>query len=128
MGTSTGTKVFVEAGWRASASLSMGWMGWQIVIILLRGPHVPRYTWFGYAGGLEARKSVVNARERAQKGEQERKQNEENETARPSVAGSDEKARPVEVAKDAPASDDRAAASPEPSAGRRVKDDPEKMA
>ncbi|EIN12181.1 hypothetical protein PUNSTDRAFT_33882, partial [Punctularia strigosozonata HHB-11173 SS5] len=57
MGTATGTKVFVQHGWRASAALSMGWMGWQLVILLLRGPHVPRYTWFGYAGGLEARKS-----------------------------------------------------------------------
>jgi hypothetical protein len=31
---------------------------------LLRGPHCKQYTWFGYEGGLEARKSVVDERKR----------------------------------------------------------------
>jgi hypothetical protein len=63
MGTAVGTKVFVQFGWRAAASVSMAWFGLQIVALLVRGPHVKRYTWFGYEGGLEARKSVIIAKE-----------------------------------------------------------------
>lgn len=59
MGTAVGTKVFIEHGWRASAALSLGWTGWQMIILLLRGPHCQRYTWFGYQGGTEWRKDVV---------------------------------------------------------------------
>ncbi|KAG6825945.1 hypothetical protein H0H92_001755 [Tricholoma furcatifolium] len=62
MGTSVGTRVFVNYGWRAGAALSMAWYGFQLIVLLLRGPHCQRFTWFGYEGGLEARKSVVNAR------------------------------------------------------------------
>ncbi|KAF7982162.1 hypothetical protein HWV62_29925 [Athelia sp. TMB] len=65
MGTSVGTRVFVQYGWRAASAVSMAWFGFQLVMLLLRGPHVERYTWFGYEGGLEARKSVVTAREEA---------------------------------------------------------------
>lgn len=39
--------------------------GFQIVILLLRGPHCPRKRWFGYEGGLEARRSVVLEKEKA---------------------------------------------------------------
>ena len=52
MGTSVGTKVFVEHGWRACAALGMALYGAQIVIVLLRGPHCARQTWFGYEGGI----------------------------------------------------------------------------
>lgn len=68
MGTSVGTQVFVKFGWRAAAALSMGWYGWQLLVLLIRGPHCERHTWFGYQGGLEARKSVVEARLRAAEG------------------------------------------------------------
>lgn len=44
----------------------MAWFGFQLFMLFLRGPHVKRYTWFGYEGGLEARKSVVTAREMAE--------------------------------------------------------------
>jgi hypothetical protein len=64
MGTAVGTQVFVRHGWRAAATVSMAWFGLQVVVLLVRGPHVERYTWFGYEGGLEARKSVVMAREK----------------------------------------------------------------
>ncbi|KDQ49921.1 hypothetical protein JAAARDRAFT_142766 [Jaapia argillacea MUCL 33604] len=83
MGTSVGTKVFVNYGWRASAGLSMAWYGWQLVILLLRGPHVRGHRWFGYQGGLEARKHVVSERrwreeqEEAEKRQEERPQAEE---------------------------------------------------
>ncbi|KAF8633765.1 hypothetical protein AX15_001271 [Amanita polypyramis BW_CC] len=64
MGTAVGTKVFVRYGWRAAASLSLAWYAAQLVILLIRGPHCARYTWFGWEGGAEARKSVVDTRER----------------------------------------------------------------
>lgn len=44
-------------GWRAAAALSVGWTGFSVLILLLRGPHCPRYTWVGYKGGLAIRKS-----------------------------------------------------------------------
>ncbi|KAF8875661.1 MFS superfamily [Infundibulicybe gibba] len=60
MGTSVGTQVFVKFGWRAAAILSLAWYGFQLFILLLRGPHCERFTWVGYEGGIEARKSVVD--------------------------------------------------------------------
>ncbi|TFY68675.1 hypothetical protein EVG20_g3466 [Dentipellis fragilis] len=56
MGTAVGTKVYLDHGWRASGAVSLGWVGWQLVILLLRGPYVDRYTWFGYKGGAAWRK------------------------------------------------------------------------
>lgn len=64
MGTAVGTHVFVKHGWRASAGLNMAFYGFQLFILFIRGPHCKRYTWFGYEGGLEARKSVVDKRQR----------------------------------------------------------------
>ncbi|KAF8959131.1 major facilitator superfamily domain-containing protein [Flammula alnicola] len=86
MGTSVGTHVFVNFGWRAGAALSMGFYGWQLFVLLARGPHCKRYTWFGYEGGLEARKSVVQGRERLEE-EQEGKREVAN-------GGQEEKASP----------------------------------
>ncbi|KZT30450.1 MFS general substrate transporter [Neolentinus lepideus HHB14362 ss-1] len=64
MGTSVGTKVFVEHGWRASTGLSMALCGWQLSILFLRGPHCGLKTWVGWQGGWEARRSVVEQRHR----------------------------------------------------------------
>ncbi|KAI0051500.1 MFS general substrate transporter [Auriscalpium vulgare] len=58
MGTAVGTKVFVEHGWRASAVLMLSWTVWQLAVLLLRGPHCDRYTWFGFQGGLRWTKRV----------------------------------------------------------------------
>lgn len=74
MGTAVGTKVFVANGWRAAAGLSLGWTGFQLIMLFLRGPHVERYTWFGYEGGTEWRKKVVMEREK-QKAAAQQKQN-----------------------------------------------------
>jgi hypothetical protein len=60
IGTLVGTQVFINFGWRAGAALSMGLYAWSIFLQLIRGPHCKRYTWFGYEGGLEARKNVVD--------------------------------------------------------------------
>ncbi|KIM43093.1 hypothetical protein M413DRAFT_443908 [Hebeloma cylindrosporum] len=64
IGTSVGTHVFVNFGWRAAAALSMGFYAWGIFLLLIRGPHCKRYTWFGYEGGFEARKKVVEERKK----------------------------------------------------------------
>lgn len=61
MGTSVGTKVFVNNGWRACAALGMAWYGFQIFILLLRGPHCKRRTWLGYQGGMTLSKNAVAA-------------------------------------------------------------------
>ena len=37
----------------------LGLTTWQLVVLLARGPHCNRYTWFGYEGGMEWRKSAV---------------------------------------------------------------------
>ena len=52
-----GTSVFNAHGWRAAAALSVGWQGFCLLMLSLRGPHVPRKSWFGYAGGLAVRKN-----------------------------------------------------------------------
>lgn len=72
MGTSIGAQVFVEHGWRACSAMMLALQGFQIVILLLRGPHCPRKRWFGYEGGLEARRSVVLEKEKAQISEAEK--------------------------------------------------------
>ena len=64
MGTSVGTQVFVKYGWRAAAGVNMAWYAFQLLVQLARGPHVPRYGWVGWSGGWEARKSVVDGRQR----------------------------------------------------------------
>ena len=56
MGTAVGTKVFVQFGWRPAAALSVAWSGFTLIVMLIRGPHCPRHTWFGYEGGLRVRK------------------------------------------------------------------------
>ncbi|KAI5121348.1 hypothetical protein M0805_000656 [Coniferiporia weirii] len=69
-GTAVGTKIFLRFGWRAAAAFSMGLYAFQIGILFLRGPHCKRYTWFGYEGGVEMRKDVVQERDRL--GEEEK--------------------------------------------------------
>ena len=65
MGTSVGSKVFTEHGWRPDASLNLAFTGFTLLILFLRGPHCPRYTWFGWQGGCELRKSRVLAQQEA---------------------------------------------------------------
>ena len=64
MGTSVGAQVFVKFGWRPAAALNMGLYGFQVIVLLLRGPNCKQYTWFGYEGGWESRKSVLAERKR----------------------------------------------------------------
>ncbi len=52
-------------------------------ILLLRGPHCDNKTWFGYQGGIEPRKSVVDiSRDRAPMTIDEKKDNVETGSSR----------------------------------------------
>lgn len=62
MGTSVGTQVFIQYGWRPAASLSLAWCAFCVFIMLVRGPNVGRYTWFGWEGGAEIRKNRLEER------------------------------------------------------------------
>ncbi|KAF8553664.1 hypothetical protein OG21DRAFT_1522967 [Imleria badia] len=64
LGTSVRSQVFIQHGWRACALLMLASYGFQFGILVLRGPHCPRNHWFGWVGGFEVRKSVVEARNR----------------------------------------------------------------
>ena len=56
IGSAAGSKVFLGYGWRANGALMVAFGIFQLVVLLLRGPHTKRYTWFGYEGGLDWRR------------------------------------------------------------------------
>lgn len=64
MGTSVSTHIFVNFGWRPAAAFNLGLFGWQLFVLLIRGPHCERYTWLGWQGGLEPRKEVAERKKR----------------------------------------------------------------
>jgi hypothetical protein len=49
--------VFVHHGWRAASGLNMALYGFQVFVLLARGPFVDRYTWFGYQNGWRKKKA-----------------------------------------------------------------------
>ncbi|KAI0632361.1 MFS general substrate transporter [Trametes polyzona] len=61
MGTAVGSKVYTAHGWRPDAALNLAWTVFSLFILLARGPHCPRYTWVGWKGGWELRKSRLVA-------------------------------------------------------------------
>ncbi|KAI0632369.1 MFS general substrate transporter [Trametes polyzona] len=65
IGTAVGSKVFTAHGWRPDAALNLAWTAFALLILLVRGPHCPRYTWIGWKGGWELRKSRIVKREPA---------------------------------------------------------------
>ncbi|KAK0452031.1 MFS superfamily [Desarmillaria tabescens] len=69
MGTDVGSRVFLTAGWRAGAGLSLGWTGVCLLLLLVRGPHCERSTWLGYEGGFGMGKTVEQIREDSETGE-----------------------------------------------------------
>ncbi|KAK7692467.1 hypothetical protein QCA50_004092 [Cerrena zonata] len=60
MGTSAGSKVFVDHGWRPAAALALGFEVFCLIVLFMRGPNARRYTWFGWEGGWKARKEDLN--------------------------------------------------------------------
>ncbi|KZV71726.1 MFS general substrate transporter [Peniophora sp. CONT] len=75
VGSSVCTTVYVKYGWRAVGALMFALSAVQIPMLLVRGPHTQRYTWFGFEGGFEFWKSVVQARNEARE-ERERSERE----------------------------------------------------
>ncbi|KDQ15340.1 hypothetical protein BOTBODRAFT_108788 [Botryobasidium botryosum FD-172 SS1] len=63
MGTSVGTKVYLEHGNHIAAAVCVAWGVWQLFVLLARGPHVPRKQWIGWTGGMELRRSVLEKRQ-----------------------------------------------------------------
>ncbi|VDB92119.1 unnamed protein product [Peniophora sp. CBMAI 1063] len=64
IGSAAGSKIFLEHGWRANGALIVGFCSFSLIVLLLRGPHVGRYIWFGYGGGLAWRRErPVSARD-----------------------------------------------------------------
>ena len=72
MGTAVGTQVFIKYGWRPAAALSIAWSGFTLFVMLIRGPHCKRYTWIGYEGGLELRKSRLTSPQQQQQPDPEK--------------------------------------------------------
>lgn len=58
MGTSVGTQLLAQHGYQLSSGVRLAFCGLQLFILLLRGPNVPRRTWFGWKGGMQMRKVI----------------------------------------------------------------------
>ncbi|KAH9919184.1 major facilitator superfamily domain-containing protein [Epithele typhae] len=65
MGTSVGAELFTRHGWQANAAFNLACTLFSLAVLLARGPHCKRYTWLGWEGGLELRRSRVEAVKRA---------------------------------------------------------------
>ena len=52
MGTAVGTKLFVEGGYKLSSGIRVVFGGVELLVLLLRGPHVSRGKWIGWEGGM----------------------------------------------------------------------------
>ncbi|CAK5278573.1 unnamed protein product [Mycena citricolor] len=57
-GTAIGTKLYVSGGYKLSSGIRVVFAGLELLVLLARGPHAPRHTWFGWAGGMNLRKST----------------------------------------------------------------------
>ncbi|CAK5283706.1 unnamed protein product [Mycena citricolor] len=62
-GTAAGTSVYLQHGWRMTGVLALSFSVWQIIVLLARGPHCERYTWFGWQGGWQMRKTLDSSAE-----------------------------------------------------------------
>jgi hypothetical protein len=65
MGSKAGTQVYTLGGYRASAALSCGWAGANLIVLFLRGPHSKK--WLGWDGGAELRKGRLLKKQAAEK-------------------------------------------------------------
>ncbi|KAF2223805.1 membrane protein [Elsinoe ampelina] len=53
-GTAAGNRLYAARGWRASGGLSIGLIGFSILLLVVRGPYEER--WVGWRGGASMRK------------------------------------------------------------------------
>ena len=63
MGSSAASSLYDHYGWTASSSLSLGFLGLAILILLSRGPHAQK--WIGWDGGTRMRKLRPEDKEKA---------------------------------------------------------------
>ncbi|PNS21724.1 Quinidine resistance protein 1 [Sphaceloma murrayae] len=74
-GTAAGNRLYAKSGWRASGGLSIGLIGFSILLLSFRGPYEER--WVGWRGGASMRKrnkmSADGREEKFGKGELEGK-------------------------------------------------------
>ncbi|KAK7943676.1 MFS general substrate transporter [Apiospora aurea] len=63
-GTAVGNRLYAEGGWVHSGALSIGLVGFSLVITIVRGPHEKR--WLGWRGGWNLSNKTMKA---AQEGE-----------------------------------------------------------
>lgn len=56
MGTAVGTKLLQEDGYKLSSGIRVAFGGAELLLLLARGPHVPRKGWLGWQGGLRFNK------------------------------------------------------------------------
>ncbi|KAK7063602.1 MFS DHA1 protein [Favolaschia claudopus] len=56
MGTAVSTQLYVEGGYKLSSGIRVAFAGVELVLLLLRGPNVSRYTWVGWEGGYNLRR------------------------------------------------------------------------
>jgi hypothetical protein len=59
MGTAVGTELLVNRSYTFSSAIRVSFCVFQFIVLLARGPHVPRNTWFGWAGGMKFRKQSI---------------------------------------------------------------------
>ncbi|KAF7368852.1 MFS DHA1 protein [Mycena venus] len=64
MGTAVGTKLFVERGYKFSSGIRATFGGLELLLLMIRGPHVGRKTWVGWEGGVKLRKPAEPAEEK----------------------------------------------------------------
>ncbi|KAJ7449226.1 MFS DHA1 protein [Mycena latifolia] len=63
MGTAVGTKLYAEGGYKLSSGIRVVFGGVELLVLLLRGPHVSRTTWIGWEGGMNFRKRKEEVKE-----------------------------------------------------------------
>ncbi|KIO30735.1 hypothetical protein M407DRAFT_222955 [Tulasnella calospora MUT 4182] len=51
IGSALGSHIYLSAGWRANYGASIAFCGAMLLVLLARGPHCERHTWFGWQGG-----------------------------------------------------------------------------
>ncbi|KAF5364668.1 hypothetical protein D9758_005645 [Tetrapyrgos nigripes] len=100
MGTSVGTKVFLEHGWRACAGVSLAYGGWQIFALLLRGPNCGRFTWIGWEGGWEGRIRKVDNQTQQNAKESGKRETSESSRSRDGSAVADSTEKDAEKGED----------------------------
>lgn len=55
-GTQASSYVLLKLGWSINGAQWMGVLGLGLLVCFVRGPHVPRHTWFGWKGGWAIRR------------------------------------------------------------------------